>query len=293
MIDGHGDRFAPYAGTLMYGSAPANVVPLSRQRRWQDVTRKIEIVTDAINNRECIKLVAALGFALLGTGATVGAAADEAPDFAAVLAANPPVEVVCSYTATSTSSEGSTDNAGETRRERYTAGEAGETGNWHLVSVNGAAPTAAELAEYAEQADWRVERDEPVVFDLASVAPTDWTPVDSADSSLLAFSFVPFVPLLEMGENVSADMRGTMFVAKKDLRVRRMTMELKTPISPAMGVKVYAMKQEMTFTTDPLTNALLLQSMSAEMRGKAFLVKKIEQQDQMTFSDFECQPKVP
>ena len=108
-----------------------------------------------------------------------------------------------------------------------------------------------------------------------------------------AFSFVPLVPLLEMEDDASADMQGTLFVAKNDLRVRRTTMELKTPISPMPGVKVHAMKQEMTFTTDPRTNALLLQSMSAEMRGKAFLVKKIEQQDQMTFSDFECRPKAP
>ena len=217
---------------------------------------------------------------LLVAGTAVGAT-DETPDFADVLAANPFVAVACSYTITSTSSE----DPGVTRVERFTAGEAGEEGRWRLVSVNGVAPSADALADYVEDVEARERGDEPT-FDLAD-AIHEGVAEESGDPSTFAFSFKP----RELADLDASKIRGVLFVAKDDLRARRMTVELLAPVSPAPSVKLNAMKQEATFHTEPVTGALLLKSMAVQASGKAFFVKKIEQEERIAFSDFECRLK--
>ena len=225
----------------------------------------------------CPRSLLALVFALHVACPTVGA--QEAPSIADVLAANPFVAATCSFATTSTSSE----RPGETRVERFTAGEAGEEGQWRLVSVNGASPSADALADYAGDIEAGRRRDEPV-FDLAPFVHQGAVAVESADPSAFAFSFKPSdMPNLDPDK-----VRGTLFVAKDDLRALRMTVELLGPVSPAPGVKVKAMNQEMTFATDPVTGALLLQSIAVDAKGRAFFVKKIEQEERIALSDFEC-----
>lgn len=200
------------------------------------------------------------------------------PRYAKFLEANLPQDhVVCSYTASHSSKESGN------RVEIYSP----ET-LWRLVTVDGVQPTESELAEYSEEANERSRRrNDPTDLEFLHMVVADTVRVDQADEEKIEFVFLP-----EMGGNIpdrmEEKMNGRLIVAKDGLRPLEFSISLTEPASPMRGVKMRKIEQKTTFTTDPVTGVSLTKSMSFEAAGRAFFVTKIDQNEHVEFSDFDC-----
>lgn len=211
--------------------------------------------------------------------ATAFVHADEIdPLYAKFLEANLPQDhVACSYTTTHSSKE-----SGD-RVESFSP----ET-LWQLVSVDGIQPTKRELADYAEEAEERSRRrNDPTDLEFLNMVVADSVLVDQKNDETIEFVFQP-----EMGEEIPDRMEekmiGRLIVATNGFRPLKFSILLTEPASPIKGVKMQKLAQETTFTSDHVTGVSLTKSMSFLAAGRAFLVKKIDQNEQIEFSDFDC-----
>ena len=219
----------------------------------------------------------ALAGLLLATGGVAAMADDR---FAEFLAANPPLEdTVCAYTTTATSSE----YPGETRVERFSPG----TG-WELRTVNGAPPTPRALKDYRDDDSDRKRRQQPADLDFTTIVRPDTARVVEENATRLVFAFTPDSADGGRGRAMMEKTSGRLTVAKDDLRPLRYVAELTAPTSPMPGMKVEAYRQEMTFVVEPATGASLVATMEFAMRGKAFVVRRMDSEARIEASDYDC-----
>ena len=211
--------------------------------------------------------------------ATAFVQADEInPLYAKFLEANLSQDhVACSYMTTHSSKE-----SGE-RVEKFSP----ET-LWQLVTVDGLQPTKRELADYAEDADERSRRrNHPTDLEFLKMVVADTVRVVQENDETIEFVFLP-----EMGDEIpdrmEEKMTGILIVTKDGFRPLRFSISLTEPASPIRGVKMRKLEQETTFTSDRATGVSLTKSMSFEAAGRAFFVTKIDQNEQIEFSDFDC-----
>lgn len=195
-----------------------------------------------------------------------------------VIAAHPPrPDVECSYTTTSTSSD---DYPGEVRVERFTPPD-----SWELLTVNGKAPTAEALEDYAGEAEQRGgQRNAPADNDLSELIKIETAAVLSEDADTVTFSFQTKMRPEKMADKV----RGTLTVRKNDLLPLEFGMENTAPVSPAPTVKLQELHLRTTYTQDAATGAVLLGSMDMAMRGKMLVFKKMQSETRIGFSDYDC-----
>lgn len=211
--------------------------------------------------------------------ATAFVQADEIdPLYAKFLEANFPQDhVACSYTTTHSSKESGV------RVERFSP----ET-LWQLVTVDGIQPTMRELADYDKEADERSRRrNDPTDLEFLKTVVAETVRVDQENDETIEFVFLP-----EMGEEIpdrmEQKMTGRLIVTKAGFRPLKFSISLTEPASPVRGVKMRTLEQETTFTSDYVTGVSLTKSMSFEVAGRAFFVTKIDQNEQIEFSDFDC-----
>lgn len=222
-------------------------------------------------------LLAALTI-LLSLGITFVQADELDPLYAKFLEANLPQDhVACSYTTTHSSKE-----SGE-RVESFSPESL-----WQLVTVDGIQPTKRELADYAEDADERSRRrNDPTDLEFLNMVVADTVRIDQENDETIEFVFLP-----EMGDEIpdrmEEKMTGRLIVTKDGFRPLKFSISLTEPASPIRGVKVRKLEQETTFTSDPLTGVSLTKSMSFVAVGRAFFVSKIDQNEHIEFSDFDC-----
>lgn len=204
----------------------------------------------------------------------------ESGRYADILAANPEVSVACSYTVVAQSSE----QPDEVREERFEADEAG--GSWQLVSINGEPPSEDALEDYAESGEERNGRPNPAAdFPLAELIQEQTVALQSEDAQTIVFTFTP-------PEDSGPDptrMAGTLVVDAATLRPRTITITNTETISPAPTVKIQDLQQEFEFLTEPETSALLLKSMHFAVKGRAMVFKKINEEVELRFSDYDCE----
>ena len=200
------------------------------------------------------------------------------PQFVAFLEANPPQDhIACAYTRTHASKESGT------RVDRYSP----ET-EWRLLTVEGNEPTERELAVYAKDAGERNRRrNSPTDLEFLTRVPLGPIQVNHRNEQTIEFVFSPEMGG-EMPDKMEEKLIGRLTVTKDGLRPLKFEVSLDEPVSPMRGVKLREFMQETTFTTDHRTGATLLKSMKFEVGGRAFLVTKIDQREQVEFSDFDC-----
>lgn len=203
--------------------------------------------------------------------------------FRAVVEANPPIDVVCSYTTVARTSE----NPDETRIERFSVANGPE-----LLAINGEAPSPEALAEYEKERAGRQGPQRGPEMDFADLVNAGSVTIADEDDETVTFGFTPKNDDAQSAE-LLANLVGTLTVAKPNYRPVRLEMVLQNPVSPAPTVKVHEFRQEMTFTRDAATNATLVESMSFAMRGKAFVFRKIANEGRIDFKDFDCEMAAP
>ena len=215
---------------------------------------------------------------LLSLATAVGEAAELDPLYAKFLEANPPQDhVACSYTTTHSSKESGV------RVESFSP----ET-KWRLVTVDGVQPNEHELSDYVKEADERSRRrNDPTDLGFLRMAKADTVRVDQENDETIEFVFSPEVGD-EIPDRMEEKMTGRLIVAKDGLRPLNFSISLTEPASPIRGVKMRKLEQETIFTSDHATGVSLTKSMSFLAAGRAFLVSKIDQNERIEFSDFDC-----
>ena len=159
---------------------------------------------------------------------------------------------------------------------------------WRLVTVNGEEPSESELEDYVNEADERIRRrTHPSDLDFLTSTVSDIVEMNQLNPETVEFVFKPEMGG-EFGEELSDKLSGRMTVAKDGMRPLNFVITLNDRVSPMPMVKIRVFEQKVTFVEDQATGATLIKSMSFNVQGRAFLVKRIMQVEQVDFSDFDC-----
>ena len=159
---------------------------------------------------------------------------------------------------------------------------------WRLVTVDGEEPSDSELEDYVNEADERSRRrTHPSDLDFLTSTVSDIVEMNQLNPETVEFVFKPEMGG-EFGEELSEKLSGRMTVAKDGMRPLNFVITLNDRVSPMPMVKIRVFEQEVTFVEDQATGATLIKSMSFNVQGRAFLVKRIMQVEHVVFSDFDC-----
>ncbi len=219
------------------------------------------------------RVTAGFGVCLWGGLAVAQDVAHEAGHLAALIAANPyQEEVSCAYVTTRSNEDGEQVEAFDSV--------------WRLVSIDGRAPTEGELDDYAGGAAGREDRKHPASLNLAEVITPGTLALEEAGEDGREYSFTMRAED-EEEEDFLAAMDARLWTAA-DGRVRRVRMTNREPVSPQTGVRINQFEQDMRFGWDTGLSLPLLQSVHVKLEGRAFLVKKLDQDQTIRFSDIRC-----
>ena len=204
------------------------------------------------------------------------------PLYAKVLESTRHDDIACAYTTTYSSEDSGV------RVEHYSP-----VTKWRLVSVDDADPSESELDEYTKDEDERVRRrNDPSDLEFLESSVADILHINQDNAQTIEFEFKP-----DLGDEFPEDMQkklsGHLTVTKDGLRPLKYVISLNDPASPMPSVKIRTFEQEVAFVEDQTTGATLVKSMSFNVRGRAFLVKRIAQEESVVFSDFDCQMVEP
>ena len=161
-----------------------------------------------------------------------------------------------------------------------------ETERWELISVDAREPTASEIQDYLEKR--RKEQDEDTDDDgeFESVAKGGSIALVEETDSYWLFSFEP-VADSEEDLDIMASVDGTLRVNKDGHYVAEITLQNRGTIKPGKGVKIEKFLTRMAFAPIHEGGPVLPLSIEATIKGKAFLVVKFDEQEKVTYSNFE------
>ena len=198
--------------------------------------------------------------------------------FRSVVDANPPTDdrLSCSYTTLATIQ-------GRVLEERFTPGE-----GWRLVRVGERSPSLEELERYERGAEDRRRRGHPTEFDLATTAREETVALAAEDYETLTFTFT-----LAPSEDADAPpfldkLQGALTVRKAGFVPTRFVLEALEEVSPAPTVTIREFRQETVFFRDPEFDALLVETVHVDMRGRAFLFRSMDEDRRIRFRDYDC-----
>ncbi|MCZ6854893.1 MAG: hypothetical protein O7G86_13340 [Gammaproteobacteria bacterium] len=208
------------------------------------------------------------------------ACSDEASDLFAQVVANTPAldETRCSYTTTGTTLEGSFE-------ERFTADASVA---WQLVTLNGTAPTAEAIDDYADAAEQRERRSHPLAFDMANLAQMDTLEMTAEDADTATFTFLLQSDEEQENQQFIDKMRGLLIISKTELRPQTFVIETTEPFSPAVTFKIKEFRQEMIFQYDETLATSVVVEIKSHFLGKAFIFKTIKDDRIVTLSGYDC-----
>lgn len=178
-----------------------------------------------------------------------------------------------SYTRTTRDEDG-------TRIERHDATKPAGA-RWTLVSVNGKAPTAKAQESFRREKAALEKRDrgDDSDVDAASIRLVSETP------QRVTFSFRPKAGAGLEGK-MARHVAGTLVVNRQGGWAERFELQSTDALAPVPGVKISAFRLTMTFQRLGATEDVVPLSIELSMRGRAFLVKSLDQERSTRYSDF-------
>lgn len=175
-----------------------------------------------------------------------------------------------------------TEGDGHSRVERYDARQP-EFAPWTLLQQDGRAPTEDETRDYREKLSRRsrggVGPQVTDQLDLATISKLD----ETADR-------VTYRCRLKEGESGDATAQhlvATIRIHKPTLTVECLEIESTGPFSPVFGVNIAEMKTTLLYSLPDDERPSLLQKTETRVRGRAFLLKSLDADMTVTFSDYE------
>ncbi len=174
-----------------------------------------------------------------------------------------------------------TSGAGKSTVERCDAAKP-DFDRWALVQQDGRAPTDDEARRYAEG---RTRRSR------GGVAPTiasqlDLAAVETLRSDAERATFRCPLKRPESGDKTAEFLRATIVLHKPTQTIESLELGSIAEFKPTFGVTVAEMRTTMTYSLPRGATPSLPQKVAVKMRGRAFLVKSLDADLSVTFSDY-------
>lgn len=164
---------------------------------------------------------------------------------------------------------------------------------WQLLLKNDQPPTADEIEEYlgakrdqAERRKRRGGRDDDDDREISALVDASTIKLLSEDDARATYSFQMKIDDEEdrkFAQHVSC----TMVVDKRKPHVERIEMKSNGEIKPATGVKISDFYTLMRFDLDEASGAILPRSITTRIEGRAFLVKSIDEDVRVSFTEYK------
>jgi len=177
-----------------------------------------------------------------------------------------------------------------TANERTTVGQFDprrpDGDQWLLLTINGQAPTDAEINTYRESK--QKDNDESSTDDgndiRSLVARGSVEFVEETDDYWL-FSFIPTDEDEDMKilKHVDASLR----IVKDGRYIDLIDMHNSKPIKPAFGVKIMEFLMRLSFAPASLDGPVVPQTVDVRVRGRAFLLASFDEAESLAYSDYE------
>lgn len=176
----------------------------------------------------------------------------------------------------------STTGDGHSRVERFDAAQP-EFARWTLLQVDGRAPTADESADYHEKLSRRSRAGTAPRLtdqvDLATLAIATDTPDRTTYRARLKEG--------EDGDDTARFLIATVVLHKPTQTIESFEIASTGPFSPVLGVKIAEMKTSLRYSLPDSDRPSLLLESTTRLRGRAFLVKSLDADLTVTFTDYE------
>lgn len=161
---------------------------------------------------------------------------------------------------------------------------------WSLESVDGLDPTDKEARKFLkrknDQLEEQPQNDDGGERDVGmDVVPGSVTLVEETDAHWL-FSFQPGAETTEDAEFMSK-VDGTLKVVKDGHYVSLIHLQTDKPIKPAKGVKISTFDTRLAFGRAFADGPIVPLSVDTEVKGRAYLVVKIDETESIRYSNFE------
>lgn len=158
-----------------------------------------------------------------------------------------------------------------------------EFDRWSLVQKGGRQPTVDERREYAEGRSRRSR---------GGTAPKLVEQLDLASLEVIAESaeratFRCAVKPGDANDNVARFLRATIVLHRPSRHIASFALGSSTAFNPTFGVKITEMNTVMTYHPPAGDRPSLPHAVTTRVRGRAFLVKSLDAEMTVTFSDYE------
>jgi hypothetical protein len=182
-----------------------------------------------------------------------------------------------------------TSRSGRKTIERHDASKP-EGVRWQLLLKNGETPTADELSEYLgakrDQAERRKRRGrEERENEISGMVDTSSLELLAEDELRATYSFRMKVDD-EDDRQFADQVQGTLVVDKTLPHVERLEMRSTGEIKPVTGVKISEFHVLMRFDHDAATGSILPLTIETTIKGRAFLVKTLDEDIAVSFTDY-------
>ncbi len=174
-----------------------------------------------------------------------------------------------------------TSAAGESVVERCDAAKI-EFERWSLVQKDGHPPTADEDAHYHEMLTRRSRGGTaPRITEQLDLTSAE-TVSDTPERTIYRFKLKPG----EAGDQTAAYLRATLVLHKATHTVESLTLANTEEFSPTFGVRIKEMNTTMTYSLPADGKPSLPQKVTTRLRGRAFLVKSLDADMTVAFTDY-------
>lgn len=158
-----------------------------------------------------------------------------------------------------------------------------EFDRWKLLQKDGRAPTAEELRTYGEGRSRRSR---------AGTAPklTDQLDLTTVETVAQTPERATYRCRLRPGETrdqTAPHLRATLVLHRPTRTIESVELASAEPFSPTFGVKIAELKTTMTYSLPRGETPSLPQQVTTRVRGRAFMLKSLDADMTVTFSDYE------
>ncbi len=175
-----------------------------------------------------------------------------------------------------------TTSGGQSRVERFDAAQP-EFARWTLHAIDGRPPTPDESADYREKISRRSRAGTAPrlndQIDLTTLTLIDDTPERATYRARLKEG--------EDGDATARFLAATVVLHKPTHTIESFEIASTGPFSPVLGVKIAEMKTTLRYSLPDDQRPSLLLDSATRLRGRAFLVKSLDADMTVNFTDYE------
>lgn len=174
-----------------------------------------------------------------------------------------------------------TSAEGKSTVERYDAARP-EFDRWKLLQKDGRAPTETELREYADARSRRSRTGTAPKLVEQLDLPTLEKISDDAERTTFRSRLRPG----ESRDHTAAFLRATLVLHKATQTIESVELGSVSEFAPTFGVKIASLRTLMTYSLPAADRPALPQKVETRVRGRAFLVKSLDGEMTVVYSDY-------